>query len=220
MIEYIIPAAGKANRLNGIPKMLLPLNEDNFLLKNLINLVYKSGKLYITTNEENYLNLKSLFPNINIVKVTSDSMIETVMKTKTNTKSNKIMIMSDIYFEDKNILSKVSSQLKSDKYDIVLGLWKIREDQKGKLGQCKLSNDLVLEVIDKDINCNEQYFWGIIGWKPSFEDLLNVKQQHFGEAINLAIEKKYKVGYQVANGLYFDCGTFNEYRLLLEQTVS
>ena len=38
------------------------------------------------------------------------------------------------------------------------GIWKIKQSQIGKLGQCMLDGDRVKKIIDKDVNCKEEYF--------------------------------------------------------------
>ena len=66
---------------------------------------------------------------------------------------------------------------------------------KGKLGQCNLSKDKVLEVIDKDESCNEEYFWGSLCWNKEFNNFINSEDEHFGVSINRAIKSNLNVGY-------------------------
>ena len=44
------------------------------------------------------------------------------------------------------------------------------------------------KIIDKDVNCKEEYFWGLIMWKPSFNNFISDKDLHFGTSLNRAIE--------------------------------
>ena len=114
------------------------------------------------------------------------------------------------------IVKKVINRLEISNNDIVLGVWRIEESQKGILGQCVISNEKVIKVIDKDKNCNEELFWGLIAWKPTFTKFIKSKDSHFGISINRAIENNLNVGFLLSDSKYYDCGTFNEYKDLLD----
>ena len=83
-----------------------------------------------------------------------------------------------------------------------------------------LDGESVKKIIDKDVNCKEEYFWGLIMWKPSFNNFISDTDLHFGISLNRAIENKLKVGYVKSQDEYFDCGTFDEYKNLLKNMKS
>jgi len=221
---FFIPAAGSANRMNGIPKFLLPLDKSNYLLKfhleNITNLFSTNTKILIGTSNTNYsllnnLNLKGDLQNLN-----SNSMVSTVLQLSSQNRDEQNVyttLMPDTYFDDTEILKKMNHKLISTNLDIVLGLWKISKLQLGKVGQCIIDTErqMITEIIDKDKNCKEPYFWGVVMWKDSFFKFINNEDAHFGISINRAINANLKVGYEVANSRYFDCGTFNEYKELI-----
>ena len=225
-INYIVPAAGQASRLNGIPKFLLPINKKNYLLKFHIELIEssfaeKSVQIVIGTNKNNSQILKNLYPNLNILEFESNSMVETVIKSKKDIVEDESVfgcIMPDTYFSDVEIYSKMYKKIKD--LDAVVAVWSINEDQIGKFGQCDIdSNDILTNVIDKNPECKLPFFWGSLMWKNSFNKFLELDDLHFGETLNRAINNGMKIGVVYAQGTYFDCGTFEEYRELLIKEI-
>ena len=81
--------------------------------------------------------------------------------------------MPDTYFHDYKIIKQKIDKINNLDFDIVLGLWKIREDQFGKLGQCKLNDGKVEIIIDKDPECKEPYAWGTICGKIVSTNIYN-----------------------------------------------
>jgi len=216
--KVLIPAGGSATRLGGIPKFFLPLNNESFLLKNHIdNLSILSDiEIIIGINEKFSESIKDIFQYIKIITVKSHSMVDTVTQIGLCQNNNSIVIMPDTYFSDYGIVNKVIKSLETSNNDIVLGVWRIEESQKGKLGQCVISDEKVVKVIDKDKNCNEELFWGLIAWKPTFTKFIKPEDSHFGISINRAIENNLNVGFSFSDSKYYDCGTFSEYKNMLD----
>jgi hypothetical protein len=121
-----------------------------------------------------------------------------------------ILIMPDTYFVLYKELSEMKSML-NDNYDIVVIVWKIKDYQIGKVGQCCIENSEVIDVIDKDPQCEYPYFWGCIGWNSNMNQYINPEWETIGNLIKKAIELNIKVGCIVSEGCYYDCGTFEEY---------
>lgn len=217
-IKTFIPAAGLATRLGGIPKFLLPISDKKTLLgfhiDNLKKL--KNNELSIGANKNFYKTLQDIYDEISIKEVNSSSMVQTVTKLNLENKKLSLVIMPDTYFENYKIVKEMKEKITTSNIDVVLGIWKIKQSQIGKLGQCVLDGDIVKKIIDKDPNCKEEYFWGLIMWKPSFNKFISDKDLHFGVSLNRAIENKLKIGYVASPDEYFDCGTFDEYQNLLK----
>ena len=117
----------------------------------------------------------------------SSSIVQTVTKLNLENKKLSLVIMPDTYFENYKIIEYMREKITSSNLDVVLGIWKIKQSQIGKLGQCKLDGDSVKKIIDKDVNCTEEYFWGLIMWKPSFNNFISDKDLHFGTSLNLSL---------------------------------
>lgn len=219
-ILHIIPAAGKATRFGGIPKFLLPLSKDNFLIKHHASdlLIENTNiKKVIATSSENYDTLKRMNLDVDLIQIESQTMNETVIKVLESYPDydDFLLTMPDTYFSDNQIVNNLFNKYIEKEKTCSLGLFEIKDFQIGKLGQCKLNGDNVEKVIDKDKNCNFEYAWGLIIWNKKFNKFINPKDPHIGYIINPIIKKKYNVSYSISNSQYYDCGTFDEYKKLL-----
>jgi len=210
----IIPLGGNATRMKNLPKFLLPCKQDTTLLDNTINIFHSNNIINIIAGVSS-MNKIILDGNENFKKITVESktMTETVSKiiTTINKISYKnILIMPDTYFVISNEISKMIDMLNNN-YDIVVIVWKIKDYQIGKVGQCKIENDNIIDVIDKDKNCEYEYFWGIIGWNAIMNKYINPSSETIGDLIKKSIEVGIKVGSIICYSNYYDCGTFSEY---------
>ena len=170
---HIIPAAGKASRIGGIPKFLLPIASDNFLIKfhsNLLNDINLDIKKVIVVSTEYFETVKRLDLDAEIINADTKTMNETtkVAIEKFPDFSNYLITMPDTYYEDKSIIYNLIHTSMENKSPISLALWMIEDYQKGKLGQVKISQEQVVDVIDKDLNCEYELAWGqYLGKKKS-----------------------------------------------------
>ena len=92
----------------------------------------------------------------------------------------------------------------------------MKKVKKGKLGQCVISNEKVIKVIDKDKNCKRRIILGLNCLETHIYKFIKSKDSHFGISINRAIENNLNVGFLLSDSKYYDCGTFNEYKDLLD----
>jgi hypothetical protein len=122
--------------------------------------------------------------------------------------------MPDTYIFDENPWQKLKKPVE-DGADIAVGVFKIRDEQRGKLGQCCIESEVVTKVVDKDPTCPYEWAWGLLAWKPHVWELFDPKTPHIGYALNPAIEKGLKVVPVYMDGDYYDCGTPDEFRDLL-----
>ena len=56
--------------------------------------------------------------------------------------------------------------------------------------------------------------------EKEFNKYIDLNDQHFGISINRGIENNLNVGYIISDSDYFDCGTFEEYKHMLENINS
>ena len=212
-IQGIIPLGGNATRMNNLPKFLLPCKVNYTLLDNAIDIFNKNGIFNIISgvSETNNYILKNN-NKINKVVVKTKTMAETVYNlVNIENKSKKyVLIMPDTYFSIKDEINDMMNALNT--YQIVVLLWKIKDYQIGKVGQCKIENGFITDVIDKDVNCDYEYFWGCIGWNSSLNKYINPGWETIGDLIKKAIELEIPVGAIICNdSYYYDCGTYPEY---------
>lgn len=216
LITYL-PAAGHASRLGGIPKFYLPISSEKSLIGYHIEELKKNNIYQIIIGANKYFNksIEELYPETEVKIINSKSMVDTVIQSGLSNNKNSLVVMPDTYFDNYEIVEKMSDVLLETSAEVVLGLWQIREDQKGKLGQCEVDESFVLKVIDKEIDCQENFFWGLVMWKPAFNNFIKKTDSHFGISLNRALAQEIKIRYVVADGDYFDCGTFEEYKILI-----
>jgi len=219
----IIPLGGNATRMKNIPKYLLPCKLDYTLLDNTIETFNKNSISDIIAGVS-VINSIILQNNNKIDKLVlkTKTMAETVYKLinsnpiYSNNYKN-ILIMPDTYFIVNNELNDMKDML--NHYDIVVIVWKIKDYQIGKVGQCSIINNEITDVIDKDVNCKYPHFWGCIGWNSIMNQYIIPEWETIGNLIKKAIELDIKVGSIVSEGNYYDCGTFDEYFKMIKNEV-
>jgi hypothetical protein len=214
----ILPCAGSASRLFNLPKFMLPIKDGGALIVYWINLLIKNNctKIIIGVSENTKIFIDNIFKynlnedtkNIITIKLVgnTNTMNETVIAClKDEIYNIAIMGMPDTY------ISSLSPILIENiiKQNINVGcyLWNIRDTQIGKIGQCNIDEDYIIDIIDKDITCDYNYGWGVVVFTPEFEKFIFMEDLHIGYSMKRYIENN-KIIYQILNdGLYFDCGT-------------
>jgi hypothetical protein len=210
----ILPAAGSAQRMRGIPKFLLPVDsEARSLLESHINqLIPLGSKIIIPVHPDHeYLvrNIASQYESVEVFPLVSNTMSETVLRTIRNFDIEEFaLFMPDTVFLGEQPYSSIRDC--SDEF--TLFCWGIRDDQRGKLGQIDLNPDgHVGNSVDKDPNCLYPYSWGAIHMRKSAFRFLDASTPHVGYAIKQAMLAGLPVGAKIISGEYFDCGTADEY---------
>jgi len=217
----IVPLGGSASRMMNLPKFLLPCGTDKTLLANTVD-IYLNNNIYeirAGVSEDNAYLLRNNL-TLNKTVVNTQTMAETVHLLINEVEYDdysSILIMPDTYFILKDELKNMVNKL--DSCDIVAILWKIKDYQKGKVGQCDFINGEIVDVVDKDLNCNYEYFWGCLGWTSNMNKYIDPKWGTVGDLIKHAISLNIKVGAVISDGDYYDCGTFDEYfKMIKEKT--
>mgnify|MGYP001465550262 FL=1 len=221
-MDGILPAAGLASRMRGIPKFLLPVDKDyvSLLEVHISNLSNICDKIYLPTRPELAPVIKSLdfnFKNTEIPEMVTSTMCETVNNTLSISEAdNFILIMPDTFF------------LGDQPYDILdsttdlcnLACWKIRDEQRGKLGEVRFDvNNKVVEMVDKEPDNGFEYAWGALTFSRKLSQYIDNKDPHIGYAAKKSVKNGEKVTVSLMNGSYFDCGTPDEYIKLLQKTL-
>lgn len=218
----LIPCAGRAERLHGLPKYLLPL-PDGYLLKNICDLMQKTCREVVVLGSQvnreflrQYMptDIRKWPPPIACLPVfDTRSMVETILtieNLEARDSNDFLMAMPDTYWTPEPDLFPQMAQL-LDVSDVVLAVWQFRDSQRGHLGAVDLDGTTVREVVDKDPFSPHQFFWGAMAWKPGFWDYMKPEQTHLGIAVNSAIADGLHVRAVIAEGQYYDCGIWSCY---------
>jgi hypothetical protein len=217
-VNGIIPLGGTASRMKNIPKFLLPCKLNYSLLDNVIEIFNNNDINNIITGVSQLNNLFIYkYTGLSIIEVNTKTMAETVYKMIENqTKQCKnILIMPDTYFTINNEIKDMIQML--DTYDVVVILWKIKEYQIGKVGQCNITNSCLSDIKDKIPECKYPYFWGILGWNSNMNKYIDPTWETIGNLITKCLESNIKIGYIISDGEYYDCGTYNEYFKMIKE---
>ena len=170
-MDGILPAAGSALRMRGIPKFLLPCSAEyrTLLERHLDNMLEYCEIVWIPTRPELVNLLQSLglsSDRVVIVSLSTQTMTETVLKIASISSANDFMLcMPDTYFYGE-LPYKELAKLNSD---INLACWEIRKEQMGKLGQIeftdsRIAKGKIISSRDKDPACEFKHSWGALSF--------------------------------------------------------
>lgn len=224
----ILPAAGNATRINGLPKMLLPIG-DTFLMQRQYQNLRKAGcgNVFVGTNSDNHelvarqCDTSYVIPFIAHSRIT---MSATVISTHTQAiihryKGNILFAMPDTYIEDELCFEKLSTAINGD-CDVAVALFHARHDQRRKGGMCRTQYGKVIEVVDKPEETDMVWIWGALAWKPVFWEYINANDPHVGYALPKAIAAGLDVRAVRMDGEFWDCGTAAEYYELIQHLAA
>lgn len=214
----VLPAAGLATRLGGLPKFLLPVGDpqDTLIRRHIEAMRPHVEQIVIATRPENAFTLATyLDSKVTLLILETETMSETIQKAISWTQADAFLVgMPDTLFTSSDPYTALSENMSMDS-DLVLALWEIEPDQRGQLGQIKLgSGNIVLDSIDKDPECKYEHFWGAMGFNRQILDILDSTTPHLGYVIKPALEDGRTVLGIVQQGAYIDCGTQMGYRNL------
>ena len=220
----IIPAAGVAERIDGLPKYLLPVKE-GYLLGVLCERMNEAGAtdLLIGANPNNRNLLEHYAPaNALVYTKFSKTMSETVLAAQPWCgKANVLFGMPDSWWSNQGGYRWLAEEL-SEELPCCVAVWKARESQRGKLGmvmtQAKWIEGWqrqiqeVIAVKDKPGPTNSfRDLWGAMAWHPRFWEFIRPEDPHVGYAIERAVGSGVTVRAVSMNGEYWDCGTRDSY---------
>ena len=221
-MDAILPAAGFALRMKGIPKFLLPssVHYESLMETHIINLKNICEKIWVPTRPEIVQLLEALGfidENIIILPSMTETMSETVKKVlEVSGSENFFLCMPDTFF-----YGQKPYELLNQNPDVAdVACWKIRGEQKGKLGQVEQSEDYITDIKDKSKDCDYEYSWGAFTFSRKLEEFIDNKDPHVGYALEKAVNNNLKISYKNIDGEYFDCGTPEEYLSLLTKLIT
>jgi hypothetical protein len=225
-MDGLIPASGAASRMRGIPKFLLPCDEEYLTLleRHVINMLKYCKMVWIPTRPELTILIESLgitSERVVVIPMVTKTMTETILKVAAISSAADFMLcMPDTYFEGELPYESLAGL----KGDLKLACWEIRPEQKGKLGQILFqAGNEKLEVIDsrdKDPSCTFDHSWGAMSFKRGLLELGDLEMPHTGYLIKPALENGLFVEGYVVKGSYFDCGTPKEYIQMLRKVTN
>lgn len=221
-MDALVPAAGSASRMRGIPKFLLPCDTNYLTLieRHVSNLLEFCETVWIPTRPELVGLLDSLGLSRErtvILPMRTETMTETILRVLTISGAKEFqLVMPDTFFQGELPYRKLS-ELNSL---AELALWNIRDEQKGKLGQVLVDESFnVMDIKDKDPFCSFDLSWGALSFKRDLVGFMNPVDPHIGFSVKTALESGEKIDSFLVKGRYFDCGTPTEYLSMISEVV-
>lgn len=208
----ILPAAGKAERMHGLPKYLLPI-PDTYLLQRHVDMM--ETKVFIGSHPANRASLADYQQGAFVYPaIRHETMTETILSAQEYkwTDGETILFgMPDTFIEDVRCYAKLAAALKD--CDVAVGVFHARHEQRRKL--CMVDFDpksyQLFGVSEKPKNTDLTYTWGAIAWKPAFWEYIATEPENISFALPLAASKGLRVRCILMDGGYWDCGTPDEY---------
>lgn len=218
----IIPCAGHATRLYGLPKYLLPL-QDSYLLAIVVRRMQAAGvkRVYIGANGENAEFVRRYAPEgCSVYVVNSKTMSETILAAQRYVGDEDVLFaMPDTWWEG-NLLSGISGTLQRGADPVVVGICAARPEQKYKVGMCAIdAAGYITGLVDKPAATAYTYLWAGIGWKAAFWDYIHADDLTIGYALQRALAAGVRLAASVTDGHYYDCGTIDEFAQCMRVTM-
>lgn len=210
----LLPAAGTATRMGGLPKFLLPISDAHqCLLTYHVELMAPHvDRILIPTRNEWVSLLESfeLGPHVHIIPMHTATMAETVKKTLAGVDYDRCVLgMPDTFFVAGNPYQEL---LELSSGEVSVAVFRTGPDQVGKVGSVRVEPDgTVVDHADKDPSRDFGHHWGVMEFTPRVESFLDPEATTGGYLITEALNRSLPVvGYR-ADYRYYDCGTFSEY---------
>lgn len=210
----VLPSAGRATRLNGIPKFLLPVSEDVQCLLDLHVRLMRPfvDRIFIPTRPEWKALLESFAfgEGVEIQAMETETMAETLHRTLDSVSFDSCVLgMPDTYFVGGNPYRGLGEV---EPGDLLLGVVPTRPEQSGRMGSVQVGEgNKVIKHADKDPHRDYGWHWVAMEFSPAVLSRLEPLASTGGYMIDEALNSDSDVrAYQLTED-YFDCGTFAEY---------
>lgn len=220
MIIGLLPAAGSASRMAGLPKFLLPIPEGTLFDWHTERMQAAGVSGLVLGYSDSTLRLLSKhLPPYALLYLGGHTLAHTVANAHDVTGDHRIVFgMPDTYFTDADAYRRVIDCLERGA-DVAVGVFMTRPDQRSKLGMCQLEWDRLVDVIDKPSETTLTYAWGILAWRPVFWQHIHAADATVGDALPRAIRAGLDVRAVRMDGAYYDCGTPEEYFKLIRDVT-
>lgn len=217
MTVGILPVAGKATRIQGLPKYLLPV-PGGYLLERMLSRM--GVPCYIGANPENAALLDSYKrPEDHVYQVASQTMMETILTARPLVGDETVLMgMPDTYWTDPHVFAVLNHRIKRDDVICAVALFSVTPMQATRLGVCsfKFVGDIpyITSVINKSpdaLNIPDVRVWGALAWTSAFWQYMQPEDSHPGIAIHRALDAGMPIGAFLASGDYYDNGIPDDY---------
>ena len=214
----LLPASGKATRVGGIPKFILPISDETSLIEWHIKQMQEvCGEIRICTRPEWLPIIENLNLSVELHGKQPSSMTDALQFLVNNDEANFLVGMPDTYIGSgpENIYRPL---LEFDS-EVVLGAFNCPVELFGKVGQIETMNGRVLKAVDKQSGCTLNKMWGLLYFQDNSIALLDSTFDSPSKQIQGWIDSKHSVSSVDISGKYIDAGTFQGICTLYESLI-
>lgn len=209
----IIPIGGDAQRMNGLPKFLLPVG-DTTLLNNLYKQMVEAGaqKIIVDTSTDNRRWVELNMPEDALIyEWNAKPMSKAILMARDYIESDETVLfgMPDTYWSNtgvyQDLLGNCGAAIAS------VAVWDTPPSHRPKHGMCVIEDTRIIKVIDKPVDTPLNWGWEAIVWQPAFWRYIEPQDPHPGFALQRAIEAGEIIHATKFSGRSFNCGTKRDY---------
>lgn len=205
----LLPASGRATRIAGIPKFLLPTISGELLIEYHIRLMRPvCDEIRISTNRRWIELLHELLTDVELFEIEPSTMNDAIRQMQG---ADNLIGMPDTYFTG---FENPYQALADSEIPVGVALWRCTEDLRGKVGQVDYREGRIHDIRDKDPNCDYGFMWGALRLNESAMTLIDPKDPHPGYNLN-EILARFPYHDAPVSGRYIDAGTAEGLRDML-----
>ena len=215
----VIPAAGRAVRLNGLPKFLLPIESYGSLLAYHLRMASEYADQIIVGTRPEFSSLildlcKDFKAKVCVME--TKTLTETVCEIARGLNPQTLTVhLPDTYVGPENIYSKLE-KISSSNEKSAMAIWRSLESQRGLLGQVETEDSenlsRVTRIVDKDPNFFTGYHWGSISFYNPNVEQWDRSEVTIGNVVSKLIADGEKFLSLKSDAEYFDLGTVGSLR--------
>lgn len=211
----LLPAAGLASRMMGIPKFLLPLSEaEGTLLNHHITLLEPFVERILIPTRREWIGVLSNFKlgdKVSLIEKDTETLTQSVLETLGSKKFEDVIIgLPDTYFSSGNPYESLARIPQGER--LLLSCFATQSHQKGRLGSVKIEKTgLITQHRDKSSEFEFGTHWGAMRFPKEFVTLLPTDSVTVGALIDECIFHEIPVQGVLETSEFYDCGTVEEY---------
>lgn len=214
----LLPAAGEALRIHGLPKWMLPTSDGYLLECHVTAMSAVCSDVLIGSNPDNYGLLCQYAPlKAHVYRPRQyATMTQTVLGARDSEYQDETFVlgMPDTVFDYEDVYRKLAHTVSASPYSpqVAVAAFYARSGQHTQGGMLRVEDTgRVTEVIDKPDETDLAWIWGALAWQPAFWEYMHPDDPHVGYALPRAIAAGLDVRAVVCDGDFWDCGTPEHY---------
>lgn len=205
----LLPASGRAARMKGIPKFLLPTITGELLIEYHVRLMKPHvDEIRICTSWRWFETVIDLDLEAVTVPIPPSTMNAAVLDLHGG---DNLIGMPDTFFTgDENPYEALAA----DCLPVGVALWHCDQELRGKVGQVDYRDGRIWDVCDKDPHCAFPQMWGALRLNADAIGYLDPEHDHPGIDLPQILDA-FPYAVTEMQGRYIDCGTVQGLREML-----